>query len=104
MILVQRIIRLYKHYDMYQRMRYPNMKDEEIYPPLSEQDEQKLSMTRLTAQDIILNPFTYSIGQADEQDILQEHTHTAHMPDEKRQRLNQFMSTPKFIKCLTEIS
>ena len=58
----------------------------------------------MTAQDIILNPFTYSIDQGDEQDILQEHTHNAHMPDEKRQRLNQFMSTPKFIKCLTEIS
>ena len=26
------------------------------------------------------------------------------MPDDKRQRLNQFMSTPKFIKCLTELS
>jgi hypothetical protein len=24
--------------------------------------------------------------------------------DEKRQKLNSFLSTPKFIKCLTEIS
>ena len=88
MILVQRMIRKYKLYEEYQRMRYPNMKDEEIYPSLAVQDEQKLENTRLTAQDIILNPFTYTIDQGDEQDILQEHTHNAHMPDEKRQRLN----------------
>lgn len=51
--------------------------------------------------DIILNPFTYSIDAKDGIEDAQIHSS---IPEEERQRLNSFLSTPKFIKCLTEIS
>ena len=63
----------------------------------------ELENLEIAPQDIILNPFTYTIveeGKQEENDT----PNLQNMPDIQKQKLTQFLSTPKFIKCLTQIS
>lgn len=53
------------------------------------------------AQDIVLQQFVYT---PDYKDHFVEQAQQQDIPDEMRQRLNSFQSTPRFIKCLTSIS
>lgn len=65
----------------------------------------ELENLEIAPQDIILNPFTYTIveeGKPEENDNITPNLQN--MPDIQKQKLTQFLSTPKFIKCLTQIS
>jgi hypothetical protein len=64
-------------------------------------DDQGNEVT-LCAKDIVLKPFSLSLDSiADDHNL---HMHHQEMNEDKRLRLQMFLSTPKFIKCLTDIS
>ena len=54
----------------------------------------------VTAKDIILKPFVYSVEEDPEFNI-EEHSE---LTEEKKFKLNAFLSTPKFVKALTDVS
>lgn len=56
----------------------------------------------LCAKDIILKPFVLSMDHVGDDHNL--HMHHQEMNEDKRLRLQTFLSTPKFIKCLTDVS
>mmetsp|Transcript_36913 Transcript_36913/g.56523 ORF Transcript_36913/g.56523 Transcript_36913/m.56523 type:complete len:257 (-) Transcript_36913:1603-2373(-) len=100
--LVERVMSKYVRAEEAHKLR----KQESLYRINAEEgedddDEEKLRGVRVSAGDIVLNPFIYSL---DYKDHFDEQAQNQQLPEEQRQRLNSFLSTPKFIKCLTEIS
>jgi phosphatidylinositol 4-kinase len=55
----------------------------------------------MQAKDIVLSPFIYSL---DYRDHFDDQAKNMEIPEDQRHKLNSFLSTPKFIKCLTEVS
>lgn len=56
----------------------------------------------LCAKDIVLKPFSLSLDHVGDDHNL--HMNHQEMNEDKRLRLQMFLSTPKFIKCLTDVS
>jgi hypothetical protein len=90
---LERIAKVYKLIRQYHSNSYPWRKESN--------EEEDLGDIIIAAKDIVLNPFIFS---PDIHDHFDEQAQQQNMPEEKRLRLYAFLSTPRFILCLTEIS
>ena len=60
-------------------MKSPEATDEEIFKPLTPNEQMELENLEIAPQDVILNPFTYSTEE--------EETEHSNMPDIQKQKL-----------------